>query len=219
MKTVEILDKVQWREQPQGQRAWFVGDGWWQTATGYETISGLLIDYPEYLNAIETLENSDLFPQLSSILQMEWRDDDIFPALQQLQSIIRVMRVLTTYHAELGELSQAVAYNLLALRLADKYAGLYTSLVQEIIATVSMRVAMDTTQYLLDHYELSPEEKADLLATYETLLPTDVATAYQQMYKGEYHTMTRLTNDFAIDELEFVGVDVRTLGNGIRNTL
>ncbi|MDR0650942.1 MAG: hypothetical protein LBG59_06165 [Candidatus Peribacteria bacterium] len=162
----------------------------------YGTLAELLQAHPEVHPeaAIQTLEQSDFFTRLEKIVAMEWRDDDMFPTLQGIQGLERSLAYLAAYHADKGEFSTGIYYNTLALKLADKYLSNYSSLTQGLIATICLRTAMDATEYLLNHYELSPTDKAILLETYDTLLTTDIATAFQNIYKGEYHMIMNLSN-------------------------
>ncbi|MDR2190659.1 MAG: hypothetical protein LBP53_05780 [Candidatus Peribacteria bacterium] len=113
---------------------------------------------------------------------------------------------MVAYHANKGELSTGIYYNTLALKLADKYLSTYVSLVNASMAASCLNTAMDTTQYLLTHYELSSTDKATLLDTYHTLLHTDKITAFQHILKGEYHTMTDFLHQFTVTAPDEIGI-------------
>jgi hypothetical protein len=158
--------------------------------------------HPEYRaqdeQTIQTYENADFFPRLAILLEQERRDDNGLPRVQHLQGIERSLQYLSAYYAEKGELSKGVSYNILALRLADKYFSAFTSLVQGLIGIVNFSLSMDTTQYLLDHYDLSATDKEALRGAYTQVLLTDKGEAYQNMLKGDYHAMMLLADNFEV---------------------
>jgi hypothetical protein len=168
----------------------------------YATLTDFYAEYPEYKapdeHTIQTYENSDFFPRLATLLEQERRKDDGLPSLLNIQGIERNLQYLSAYYAEKGELSKGVSYNILALRLADKYLSTFTSLVDGLIGTVNFTISMDATHYLLDHYDLSATDKEALREVYTQVLLTDQEEAYQRMLKGEHHTMMSLADNFEV---------------------
>jgi len=164
----------------------------------YETLAEVFLARSELVEAIVALEESDFFNQLGAIASMEWRDNDSLPNID-IQTVFRTIKTIALYKAEQGDVSSAVAYNVLSLRLADKYFSDYASVIKGLVGMVTFGIAMDATQYLLDNYTLSAEDLEVLQEVYSQILLTDVETAYQNIFKGEYHAMMQWTNGFDID--------------------
>jgi len=180
----------------------------------------MIAEHPEVLNTgkIQLREKSDFATRLETLVNMERYNKDNFSMLQ-LQPLERVMSKLVVYYADQGDLDQAIRLNILALKLGNKEFSLYHSLVEGLISTVNIRIAMDTTQHLLEHYALSTDQKADLLAAYREVLTIDPVSAMKQIFIGEYYNMISITKDFTLSELQMIvydagGVNIKVvLGN------
>jgi preprotein translocase subunit YajC len=99
----------------------------------YETFTEMMDTKPEYLNTIETLENSDFFEQLERLTQLQRQDNEMFLPILQIQAISRSLRSLAAYSIEQGNYEKALNYNILQLKLADKYLTSHASIIQELI--------------------------------------------------------------------------------------
>ncbi|MDR0860850.1 MAG: hypothetical protein LBO09_07990 [Candidatus Peribacteria bacterium] len=172
----------------------------------YDSYTELVAEHPDALNIekLQILEDSDFFPRIEEYLAMEWRKDDFLPVLQGIQSLERVLQRLMVYHADIGELEKAVQLNVLALQLGEKYLSSCNSLIDGLIGVVNLNIPMLATQYLLEHHQLSAEQKSTLLETYTHLLTTDSLTVYQNIFKAEYHTMLNFFLNFEFDDLDQV---------------
>lgn len=164
----------------------------------YDTYQEMISDAPSAFDTEKAgiLLNSDFFERLGETLDMERRDDDIFPTMQWIQSLERVMTRLSVYLADKWDLERAVEVNLLAVKLGDKYLSVYNSLVQGLIASVSLNMAMDTSEYLLKNYEISQADKQKLTEIYKNILTTDSITAFKNIFKGEYYMMKGMMHNF-----------------------
>ncbi|MDR2541582.1 MAG: hypothetical protein LBD11_07710 [Candidatus Peribacteria bacterium] len=161
---------------------------------------------------METLKNSDFFPCLIKIVEMERKNTDTtLPKLQNIQAVERVLLRLVGYYADTGDLSTAVDLNILALKLGDKYLSTYSSLVQGLIAIVGTNLATAGTEYLINHHELNTEDRARILETYKNILTTEKETAIRNIFKGEYTAMSEMVRDFDFkspDEINTIGVNI-----------
>jgi hypothetical protein len=179
----------------------------------FPTFAALLTKYADSMEIekVETLMKSDFFNRLDEIIEMERNNTDtMVPTLQHVQTLERVMLRLVAYYADSGDLETAVRLNIIALKLGDNYLSSYGSLVQGLIGIVTMNYALNGTEYLLSHYELSAEQRQSLFETYQYIMTTDPAEAIRNMFKGEYHIMRAMTNGFEfhnLDEINTIGVN------------
>jgi hypothetical protein len=189
----------------------------------FDTFAEFLARYPGtlYMKKMETLMQSDFFDRLAEIVEMERKNTDTtIPTLQNIQSIERVMLRLTAYYADNEDLETAVKLNIIALKLGDKYLSSYGSVVQGLIGVITTNLAVNGTEYLLSHYELSEQQKLALLETYQNIMTTNREEAMRNIFRGEYHTMRAMTNGFDFnhpDEINQIGfnlqpVDTSALG-------
>lgn len=177
-----------------------------QVYKNYPTISQLLEKTPERFQYLEILENSDFFPQLEQLTEMQRQDNEMFiPTIHGIQGVIRSLRHISIYYTEQGNYQKAIQLNILQLKLANKYLTSHGSLVQELIAIVCMNISHDTTQQLLK-YNIPRELKHELLEVYNTTLTIDKDILRKNTFISEYHMYHNLTNNFQLSSSNSISI-------------
>ena len=161
----------------------------------YTTYRELFKDNPDYTTLIQQLEQTDFVSQIQRVVNLErqFNEKDL-PTLKGIQ-IMNIIKNVSLYHIEQGNYAKAIEYNSLGLQLADKYLTSYGGVIQGLIGTTLMNIAIDTTEELLKYY-LPPIHKQNLLTAYSSILATDKDTLRENIYKSEYHTLSKVVYDF-----------------------